>query len=89
MAYRIWPGPAGSAASQALTGLAVSVHQRASGLAVSAAARGQGPATSRLYPGGVRVYVVEASLGDDSGNLDYSLGDDGVVVTDAQGRIVQ
>ena len=51
--------------------------------------RGQGPATSHLYSGGVRVYVVEASLGDDSGNLDYSLGDDGVVVTDAQGRIVQ
>jgi hypothetical protein len=51
--------------------------------------RWQGPATSHLYSGGVRVYVVEASLGDDSGNLDYSLGDDGVVVTDTQGRIVQ
>jgi hypothetical protein len=89
VAYQIWPGPVSSAASQALTGLAVSVHQRASGLAVTAAARGQGPATSHLYSGGVRVYVIEASLGDDSGNLDYSLGDDGLVVTNAQGRIVQ
>jgi hypothetical protein len=89
VAFRIWPGPVSSTASQALTGLAISVHQRASGLAVTAAARGQGPATSHLYPGGVRVYVVEASLGDDSGNVDYSLGDDGVVVTDAQGRIIQ
>ena len=89
VAYQIWPGPVSSTASQALTGLAVSVHRRAGGLAVTAAARGQGPATSHLYPGGVRVYVVEASLGDDSGTLDYSLGDDGVVVTDAQGRIVQ
>ncbi len=89
VAYQIWPGPVSSAASQALTGLAISVHQRASGLAVTAAARGQGPAISQIYPGGVRVYVVEASLGDDSGNLDYSLGDDGVVVTDAQGRIIQ
>jgi hypothetical protein len=35
------------------------------------------------------VYVVEASLGDEAGNSDYNLGDDGVVVTDAQGRIVQ
>lgn len=89
VAYRIWPGPVSSTASQALTGLAISVHQRAGGLAVTAAARGQGPATSHLYPRGVRVYVVEASMGDDSGNLDYSLGDDGLVVTDAQGRIIQ
>jgi len=89
VAYQIWPGPVSSAASRALTGLAISVHQRASGLAVTAAVRGQGPATSHLYPGGVRVYVVEASLGDDSANLDYNLGDDGVVVTNAQGRITQ
>ena len=89
VAFQIWPGPVSSAASQALTGLVISVHQRTSGLAVTAAARGQGPATSHLYPGGVCVYVVEASLGDDSGNLDYSLGDDGVVVTDAQGRIIR
>jgi hypothetical protein len=42
-----------------------------------------------LYPLGARVYVVEASLGDDSGNSDYNLGDDGIIVTDAHGRIVQ
>lgn len=89
VAYQIWPGPVSSTASQALTGLAISVHQRASGLAVAAAARGQAPAASHLYPGGVRVYVIEATLGDDSGSLDYSLGDDGVVVTDAHGRIIQ
>jgi hypothetical protein len=35
------------------------------------------------------VYVIEASMGDDSGNSDYSLGDDGLAVTDSQGRIVQ
>jgi hypothetical protein len=35
------------------------------------------------------VYVVEASLGDDSGGTDYNLGDDGLIVTDAQGRILQ
>jgi hypothetical protein len=89
VAYQIWPGPVSSTASQALTGLTISVHPRDGGLAVAAAARGQGPAVSHLYPGGVRVYVVEATLGDDSGNLDYSLGDDGVVVTDAHGRIIQ
>jgi hypothetical protein len=29
------------------------------------------------------------SLGDDSGNADYSLGDDGLIVTNAAGRILQ
>jgi hypothetical protein len=27
-------------------------------------------------------------MGDDSGSSDYNLGDDGIVVTDAHGRIV-
>ena len=35
------------------------------------------------------MYVVEASLGDDANNSDYNLGDDGLVVTDSSGRIVQ
>jgi hypothetical protein len=89
VAYQIWPATVSSTARQALTGLIISVHNRGSGLAVTAAARGQGAAATHLYRGGVRVYVVEASLGDDSGNSDYSLGDDGLVVTDAQGRIIQ
>ena len=89
VAYQIWPGPVSSTAHQALTGLAISVHNRGTGLVVTAAARGQGAAASHLYRGGVRVYVVEASMGDDSGNSDYSLGDDGLVVTDAQGRIIR
>ncbi len=78
-----------SAAKQALTGLTVTVHNRASGLSVTAGVTGQGPGSTKLYVGGVRVYVVEASLGDDSGNSDYNLGDDGLVVTNAQGRVVQ
>ncbi len=89
VAYQIWPGAVSSTARQALTGLTISVHNRGSGLAVTAAARGRGAAATHLYRGGVRVYVVEASLGDDSGNSDYSLGDDGLVVTDAHGRIIQ
>lgn len=87
--FQIWPGPMSSAAKQALTGLAVTVHKRASGLSVTAGVAGQGPGSTKLYAGGVHVYVVETSLGDDSGNSDYNLGDDGLVVTNAQGRIVQ
>jgi hypothetical protein len=35
------------------------------------------------------VYVIEASMGDEAGSADYNLGDDGLVVTDAHGRIVR
>jgi hypothetical protein len=86
-AFRIWPGARNAAAQAALTGLSISIRQRGSGISVTAGVSGQ-PGTSRLYPTGARVYVVEASMGDDSGGSDYSLGDDGLVITDAQGRIL-
>jgi hypothetical protein len=88
-AFQIWPGPMSAAAQQALTGLTVSVHKQRTGLSVVAGVHGQPSAAPHLYVGGVKVYVVEASMGDDSGNSDYSLGDDGLVVTNAQGRIMQ
>lgn len=88
-AYQIWPGALSAAAKQALTGLTVTVRKQGSGVLVTAGVIGQGPGTPHLYVGGTRVYVVEVSLGDDSGNSDYSLGDDGLVVTNAQKRIVQ
>ena len=87
--YQVWPGPPSAAATQALTGLKVAVHRHGPGLLVTAGVIGQPSATPHLYAGGARVYIVEASLGDGSGNADYSLGDDGLVVTNAQGRIVR
>jgi hypothetical protein len=87
-AFLVWPGTPSAAAKAALTGLTVTVHQQAGGLQVTAGVNGQAAGPSHVYPGGVRVYVVEASMGDDSGASDYNLGDDGLVVTDAQGRIV-
>lgn len=86
--FQVWPGTPTAAARAALTGLAVTVHQQAGGLLVTADVNGQPPSSPRLYPGGARVYIVEASMGDDSGASDYNLGDDGLVVTDAAGRIV-
>jgi hypothetical protein len=85
----VWPGQPSAAAKQALTGLAVTVHKRGAGLLVTAGVIGQAAAPPHLYAGGARVYVIEAALGDDSGNADYNLGDDGLVVTNAQGRIVR
>ena len=87
--YLVWPGTPSSAAHAALTGLSVSVHRQGSGISVTAGVNGQPAGAAHFYPLGARVYVVEATVGDDSGNSDYNLGDDGVVVTDAHGRIVQ
>jgi hypothetical protein len=71
-----------------MTGLSISVHKTGSGVSVTAGVSGR-PGAPHTYPGGARVYVVEASMGDEAGNADYNLGDDGVVVTDARGRLVQ
>ena len=56
---------------------------------VAAGVAGQPKAAPRFYPAGTKVYVIEAALGDDSGNTDFNLGDDALVVTDSLGRIVQ
>jgi hypothetical protein len=89
VAFQIWPGTPSAAAKQALTGLRVSVRKQGAGISVTAGAAGQPAGAPRFYPAGARVYVIEASMGDDSGNSDYSLGDDGLAVTNSQGRIVQ
>jgi hypothetical protein len=86
--FRVWPGTPSAAAQAALTGLTVKVARRGSGIMVTAGVIGQPANPAQFYAHGALVYVVEASMGDDSGNSDYSLGDDGLVVTDAQGRIV-
>lgn len=88
-AFRVWPGTPGASAQAALTGLTVKVTRHGTGIEVNAGVTGQPAGTPHFYPHGAVVYVVEASMGDDSGNSDYSLGDDGLVVTDAQGRIQQ
>jgi hypothetical protein len=88
-AFQVWPGALSAAGRAAETGLAISVRRQGSGLEVSAGVSGQPAGAPHFYPAGARVYVIEASLGDDSGTSDYNLGDDGIVVTDARGRIVR
>ncbi len=87
-AFQVWPGTLSTAARQAMTGLKVAVRKQGGGLLVTAGVIGQPASPPHLYVAGTRVYVIEASLGDESGNADYNLGDDGLVVTDAQQRIL-
>jgi len=89
-AYQVYPGQEDSQTRLATAGF--DIHVTPSGgtitLSVSAIGSTQGPQTSS-YPATDHVYFIEASFGDDSGNSEYNYGDDGVVVTDASGRIVQ
>lgn len=87
-AYQVWPGTPRANAEQAMTGLSITVSPQQRGIVVRAGVKGQPSPAAHIYSAGARVYVVETALGDDSGN-DYNLGDDGLVVTDAEGRIVQ
>jgi hypothetical protein len=90
-AYQLYPGQETSQAKLATAGFGVKITPDPGGsftLSVSAAGSGQGPQT-HTYAAGDRVYFIEASFGDDSANSEYNFGDDGVVVTDASGHIVQ
>jgi hypothetical protein len=87
--FEVWPGPLSPAAKAAMAGLTITATHVADGIRVVAGVVGQPPSPARVYVGGARVYVVEAALGDDSNNADYNLGDDGVIVTNAAGRILR
>lgn len=90
-AYQLYPGQESGQARLAMAGFDVSVRPSGLGtitVSVSAAGGTQGAQTT-TYPASDRVYFIEASFGDDSGNTEYNFGDDGVIATNAQGRIVQ
>jgi hypothetical protein len=89
VSFLVWPGTPSAAATAAKTGLVIDVTRKGSGISVRAGVSGQKLPPARYYPTGARVYVIEASMGDDAGGSDYNIGDDGLVVTDSQGRIVQ
>ncbi len=88
-AYLVWPGSPSTTARQAMSGLSISVSRQAGGISVRAGVTGQPQPSAQFYVNGAKVYVIESALGDDSTNVDYNLGDDGLVVTDARGRILQ
>lgn len=88
-AYRVWPGPLTANARLALAGFSFAVTRQAGGITLSVVVNGEKVAgASRFYPGGAKVYVVDSSLGDEGGSIDYSLADDGLIVTNARGQML-
>lgn len=88
-AFRVYPGPESRLARQATAGFAVHVRPTGGTIAVSVSAVGSGQqGGTSTFPASDRVYFIEATLGDDSGNAEYNFGDDGLIVTDAQGHVV-
>ena len=75
-AYQIWPGTPSAAALRAEAGLTVTVTRSGGGVNVSIKVKGS-YAGAQYYPSGARVYVISSGPGNQS-----------VIVTDAEGRIV-
>src|SRR6266487_400683 len=78
--FLVWPGTPSPAAKAAETGLIISVRKHGTGISVPTAVAGHPLPAGRNYPTDAKVYVIEASMGDDSGNSDLNLGDDGLIV---------
>lgn len=88
-AFRIYPGSPSAQARVAETGFHIDVTGGPTTITVHVTVSGSSAAQHSSYPAGDRVYFVETTLGDDSGDSDYNLGDDGILVTDPNGRIVE
>lgn len=89
-AFRVYPGPEGPQTHQATAGFIIHVRPAGGTIEVSVSASGSGQqGRTSTFPASDHVYFIEASLGDDSGNAEYNFGDDGLIVTNAQGYVVQ
>jgi hypothetical protein len=90
VAYQIFPGPESAQAKTVTTGFNISVKVSGNNVIVSVSVAGSSSSPQRsTFQKGDSVYFVETSLGDDSGSSDYSAGDDGIIVTNSQGKIVE
>lgn len=88
-AYQVYPGAESAATRQVMAGFDVSVKPKGASIDVTISVVGSSqPPIASSYPSVDHVYFIEANLGDESGNQDFNLGDDGIVVTNAHDRIV-
>ncbi len=87
--YVVYPGPVSSQAQAALAGFNLTATTLANSSAlISIALLGSAQSQSLTLQPGYRLYIVEATFGDDGYHFDSSLGDDGFVVVDPNGYVV-
>lgn len=89
-AYQVWPGPLNANEEQAMAGFTLMVTRRGDGIALKATNDGAAVrSASRFYPSGAKVYVIDSTLGDEGGSVDYDTADDGLVVTNSRGQVLR
>ena len=87
--YVVYPGPVSQQAQAALDGfnLTATTLQNSS-VRIAIALLGSGQSQSLTIQPGYKLYVIEATFGDDGYHFDSSLGDDGFVIVDSKGYVV-
>ena len=90
-AYPLYPGPIDSNTQRALEGFTVSFSHAGNLVTLTVNVLGSSqPPVQRTFDASDKVYFIETRMGDDSnGNGDDNFGDDGLVITDASGHILQ
>jgi hypothetical protein len=88
--YQIYPGPADSDAQKALAGFNLSVQDQGNSVVVYLKALSSRYRDAQYTVAkGDTAYFVETTMRDDPNDQENNLGDDGVVVVDPQGYLLQ
>ncbi len=88
--YQIYPGQISPQARAALTGFNMSQYALANGSEmVNISLSGTNQQQSIVLKPGYKLYIIETTFGDDGYHFDSSLGDDGFVMVDPNGYVVQ
>jgi hypothetical protein len=89
-AFQVYPGDISSEAKRALAGFTFSAQDQGDKVLLLLKARSPGYKDSQMYmQKGDTAYFVETSMRDDPNDLENNLRDDGVVVVNPQGYIIQ
>jgi hypothetical protein len=88
--YQVFPGQLSQQAAAALTGFTLSNSTLSDGSEnVTISLSGTSSASTVNLPSGYKLYIIEASYGDDGFNHDSFLGDDQFVEVNSTGYVIQ
>lgn len=86
-AVQFYPGKLSAAAKYTMSGFTFVIHHHGATMQLVLSATGGGK-QSATFASTDHLYFVDQNLGDDSAGTEFNLADDGVVATNAQGRLV-